>query len=453
MILHAFGYVVDVLRTSNKRPNWKTLQLKSHPHVAVVIPVKHEPSHVLENTLTTIMGMDYKNKHVFLLDGSTDKKYISQNKNLAKLHGVEYFAPKTLHGAKAGIINEFLKTCDYPYLLVFDADYAPFPDFLERVVAVAEKGEKIAFVQTPQFYANIETSPIARGAAMQQSIFYESICEAKSTVNAMFCCGTNVLLRTCALKEIGGFDETSVTEDLASSLKMHMKGYDSIYFNHVRAFGMAPENLPAYFKQQHRWAAGTAGVFREMIKNLFRNPSALRPWQWWEYFLSTTYYFVGWAFFLLMLCPIMFLLFGVPSYFVHPSVYVTTFVPYYVMTLLTFYLTMRNRNYGFSEVYNGIILGSLNFPVLMVATAEGIFGKKMTFQKTPKGLNDKMTFISLWPWHLMIVFNLVAIFFGILNFRLNPYAMGINIFWCVYHIFLLSHIYHLNKVPDLTKNL
>src|SRR5437764_501255 len=97
--------------------------------------------------------------------------------------------------------------------LVFDADQNPTPSFLKETVSLIERDPKIAFVQTPQFYSNMDVSHLAKAAAVQQSIFFENICQAKESVDAMFCCGTNFLMRKSALWEAGGFDETSITED------------------------------------------------------------------------------------------------------------------------------------------------------------------------------------------------------------------------------------------------
>ncbi len=336
-------------------------------------------------------------------------------------------------------------------MAIFDADQNPMPGFLQKTVYFLEKDEKLAFIQTPQFYTNIDVSPIAKGSTVQQAIFYEAICEGKSLSDAMFCCGTNVLFRKSALDEVGGFDEASITEDFATSVKLHSGGYKSLYYKNVCAFGMAPESLPAYFKQQNRWAAGTISVMNKLIRQFIRNPRSLSIPQWWEYFLAATYYFIGWAFFILMISPIAYLLFNVPSFFYHPAYYIGTFVPYYILSLLIFYTTMLKRNYPFKSVYLGTILGMLSFPVLMKSAAAGLFNKKMTFGITAKGKKEKMSFISLWPWHVMLLLNIAAVGSGVnrIMWGENLYSIGVNIFWAVYHMFILLHIYVLNKEPVL----
>lgn len=455
MIIHALGFMIDILRLNHKKTYFqKYKNLENRPSVAIIVAAKNEPAEVLEKTFVTLDTVEYPQKNIYFLEDSDDPRCIKRDKKLTEKYGISFFQPKKLHGAKAGIINDFLKVCQEKYIAVFDADQNPMPDFLKKVVPIIEASEKIAFVQTPQFYSNVEYSPIAKAAEMQQAVFYESICEAKGSVNAMFCCGSNVILRVSALQDVGGFDEESITEDFATSIKFHLKGYHSVYYNHVCVFGLAPKSLQAYLKQQARWAGGTLGVFRIVLKKFLANPFALKLSQWWEYYLSGTYYLVGWVFFILMICPIVYILFGVPSYFTYPQAYLITFIPYYIATLLLFYATMKKRHYQITDVFHGIIMGSLSFPVLMTSTLLGFLGKKMRFEVTKKGASEVMPLLSLWPWFSIGGLNILAIGIGFAKLSTNPYALGVNIFWCTYHLFILMHIVYFNqRVIDKKDNL
>ncbi len=292
---HAWGFMLNIISLQGgkyKIPKVKLISGKE-PFVAVIVPVKNEPPQVVEQTMITLYALAYPNKNIYLLDGSDDKVIIAKYKRYAKKYGIIYKHVRKPTHSKAQTINRFLPSFKEKYLAIFDADQNPLSNFLTETVSVAESDDNLAFVQTPQLYSNIEVSPIAKGAAMQQSIFYESICEAKSTQNAIFCCGTNVLIRTKVLQRINGFDESSVTEDFSSSIDIHSLGYRSFYLNKVLTFGMAPESLPSYIKQQNRWALGTTGVLRKLILKIIHEPQSLSSMQWWEYFLSASYYFVG----------------------------------------------------------------------------------------------------------------------------------------------------------------
>jgi len=453
-IIHSLGFIISIIRLRKPNANYHRhaeLDRNNLPSVTILVPARNEPLSILELTFISLTSLDYSNKAIFFLDGS-DEEYLIANRELADKYRIGYFHPTEKPKSKAEIINLYLPMVSSKYISVFDADQNPLPEFLTETVGLSEYSKNIGFVQTPQLYSNFNTSPIARGAALQQSIFYENVCESKGRSGSMFCCGTNFLMKTEVLKKVGGFDASSVTEDFATSVKIHSLGYRSIYYNHVRVFGLAPETLPAYLKQQFRWSAGSVGVLRRLVLDSLDGKLHLNLNQKWEYFLSATYYFVGWSFFILMLCPILYLLFDIPSYFASPYLYLGTFIPYYVLMLITFYATMKKRNYKMKDVFTGIIMGSMSYPVLIKSTSAAILGRKVSFEITAKGQSGKLSFWKLWPWTAMIALNLVAVSYGFFRLSENYYAIGINMAWCLYHSFLLSHIFKLNKSPKLEIN-
>ena len=49
----------------------------------------------------------------------------------------------------------------------------------------------------------------------------------------------------------------SVTEDMATSMRLHAMGWESVYHHEVLAYGLAPEDLGTMLTQRLRWAQGT----------------------------------------------------------------------------------------------------------------------------------------------------------------------------------------------------
>ncbi|UCD14931.1 MAG: glycosyltransferase, partial [Candidatus Omnitrophota bacterium] len=450
LIIHALGYVINVFRIFLKQNDSTSptvdAELKSQPPVAVLVAARHEPKEVLEETFITINNMNYKNKQVYFLDDSSDENYKKDADALSEELSLVLFRRKERHGAKAGIINDCLKTLTQKYVVVFDADQNPLPDFLNILIPIMENNEKFAFIQTPQFYSNIEESNVARGAAFQQAVFYEYICEGKSSGGAMFCCGTNIVFRRQALSDVGGLDESTVTEDFATSVKLHSKGWKSLYYNHVYAFGMGPRNLNGYFRQQFRWAAGTISVLKKLIWQFVTKPFSLRPIQWWEYFLSSSYYLIGLAFFFLMICPIIYLLFKIPSFFIKPEVYFLAFLPYIMLSVGIFYMVLGLRNYKVKDLFIGQLLGVAAFPVYLRAALTVLLGIKITFGVTGKGSGGRLAYIRFWPQLALLSLNFIAFVWGINRFiyEREP-AVLVNGFWVLYHFMILSGVFYFNE--------
>jgi cellulose synthase (UDP-forming) len=301
-------------------------------------------------------------------------------------------------------------------------------------------------VQTPQFYTNIDESRVARAAAFQQAVFYEYICEGKSSQDAMFCCGTNIIFRRTALVGAGGMDESTVTEDFATSLKLHREKWRSLYYDHVNAFGMGPVNLSGYFQQQFRWANGTIDVLKRVIKGVFADPKSLNARQWWEYFLSGSYYLIGLAYLMLMAFPILYLLFEVPSFFAKPEVYFLAFLPYFLLSMSVFYFILKERNYSGRDLFLGQLLGSITFSVYVRAAFSALTGRKTGFGITSKTKSAAIPYKLLWPQISLMGLNYIALVWGINRFiyERQP-AVIINCFWAFFHCALLSSLFYFNE--------
>ena len=484
ILFHGIGYLVHLLFVIRSRQSWSATDnvppLKSTPPVAVVVASYKEPLDVVEDTLVCFYNLTYSNKRLYFLDDtrydlpSSDpaamQAYRAAIDALCRRLGVNLFRRKW-HGAKAGIINDFMEFIDgktregfefqsftgqdrtekEKYLVVFDADANPMPDFIRPLVAFMEANPKLAFVQTPQYYTNFETNRVAMASGLQQVVFYEYICEGKSAHGATFCCGTNVIFRREAFLDVGGFDETSVTEDFVTSMIFHRRGWESRYYNKVSAFNMGPEDLGAYFKQQFRWALGTIGLLRQLIALLVRHPRALSLAQWWEYLVSGSYYLIGTVFLIIVLCPVLYLFFTIPTYFSRPEVYALFFIPYFVLTLFIFFSSLSRRNYRIRDIFLGQLLVSITFPVYIKATLLGLLGIRGRFIVTPKGGGTSLPLRDLWPQLGVAALSFAAIVWGVQRMIYEPVpaaAMLINMFWCLYHFAILSSVLYFNQ-PEM----
>ena len=488
IIIHGINYfrhIIQVLRAHGSFSHEPPVPPigNNKPPVAIIVSSFREPLAVIENTLVCFHNLTYANKGIYFLDDTRydqgapedNRQYRESIDALCRRIGIPVFRRKW-HGAKAGMINDFLalragetresfemqswgKPLGEPekYIMVFDADMNPFPNAVEPLVAAMEANPKLAFIQTPQYYTNFEANRIARAAGLQQVVFYEFICEGKGIEGAMFCCGTNVIFRREALMDIGGFDETSVTEDIVTSVKFHMNGWQSAYSSKVCAFGMGPEDLGGYFKQQFRWALGTLGLFRHLASLFIHRPRAMALSVWWEYIVSSTYYFIGTVFLLMVLTPICYIFFRIPTYFARPEIYFVAFIPYFALTLLVFFTTLEQRQYRFRDIFLGQLLIAITFPVYLQAAWWALIGKKGGFVVTPKAGANSLPLKSLWPQLLIIILAYLAIIWGFCRIyyeREFVSAVLVNMFWCLYHMLILGSVFYFNAVePSNERNI
>jgi len=101
--------------------------------------------------------------------------------------------------AKAGNLNNALLATDGEFLLILDADQIPAPEILDRTLGYF-LDEKVALVQTPQYFTNVpESDPLGS----QAPLFYGPIQQGKDGWNAAFFCGSNAIIRREALMQLG----------------------------------------------------------------------------------------------------------------------------------------------------------------------------------------------------------------------------------------------------------
>ena len=416
------------------------------PATAVLIATFNEEPSILEETVICVVNLDYVKKTIYIVDDSTNENLRQGIQNLAEKYGCVFVHRENRRGYKAGAINDLMESLSEKYMAVFDADQKPVHNFLTQTIPFLEEDPKLAFIQTPQFYHNTENNPVAFGAAHQQAVFYEYICEGKNVSDAMFACGSKIVYRTEALHNVGGFDEKSVTEDFATALRLHLKGWKTLYYNHVSVYGLGPESLSGYFTQQMRWALGTLGVFKSMIVRFFRAPGALRPGQWWEYFVSGSYYLVGWANFIFIISPAAFLLAGVRPLIANPLFYAAAFLPYFIFSMGTFYLSMGRRGYKARALLVGQSLGFISIWTLMNAAVMALFNIKRPFGVVPKGVSGKLDIKYLTPQLALIALSLAAVAVGIYKLVSSlDMILIINIIWAAYHAFMLGTVFYFNR--------
>jgi cellulose synthase (UDP-forming) len=472
LCLHGAGYFLSVIKAERRQQHTAPILFSQYretspssggraarpgvPPVAVLVAAFNESVDVLDETLASVCAMDYPAMHVYLIDDSTRADCQEGAARVAATYGATLVHRTDRSGYKAGAINDLIPRLDEPYIALLDADQRPLQAWLKDLVPYMEARADLAFVQTPQVYVNTEGLRVAEAAAYQQAVFFEYICEGKSHSNAMFCCGSNVIIRRDALLSIGCvvkgrqhfFDETSVTEDFATSFRLHAKGWRTDYVNEPYVVGMGPETLPAYFTQQMRWAMGTLAVGLQVARRLLTHPRALRPGQWWEYLLSGSYYFVGFANLIFMLAPMMFFVFGVRPLRTHSYLYLIFFVPYIIFTMNLFFFGMWLRHYSIRGIWLASALSFATFWIYIKAAVVAVFGLKRAFGVTPKGVGGAIPVSGMLPELVMFACNAGAALGGVYQLVTGGWSVAyvINTIWASYHAVLLSTLFvYFNK--------
>ena len=339
------------------------------PVVDVLVPVYDEPVAIVEPTVAAAGRMTGADVRVWLLDdGGSDAM-----RALAGRHDATYLRRRARAGAKAGNINHALAHADAEFVVVLDCDHVPAPGFLEATLGELDD-ERVAFVQTPQWYANADRGEVAGAAWSQQALFFGPIARGKDGHDAMFCCGTNVVFRRSALVDAGGFPADSVTEDFELSIRLHERGWRSRYVPEVLAAGLGPEDMASYVSQQQRWSRGCIGALGAVVRA--RLPLRMKL----QYLLSASYFLSGWTVLVYMTFPVVRIVTGAqPLAATTADQFLAHFAPYFGMALLA--LTWLG---GGAYTFRAFALQAASFWIHVQSTVLALLRRRGRFVVTPK---------------------------------------------------------------------
>jgi cellulose synthase (UDP-forming) len=185
----------------------------------------------------------------------------------------------------------------------------------------------------------------------------------------------------------------SVTEDMATCMRLHGLGWRTAYHDETLAWGLAPEDLPTMLTQRLRWAQGTVQVM------LRENPLVQRKLTWPQrlmYFATMWSYLSGFAAIVYLAAPIIYLTIGVLPVQALSTSFFVRLVPFLIVNQLLFVVIANGRKTWRGQQYSLAL-----FPVWIKACtsafANVVLGRPLDFAVTPKTKQA-----STGPaWHLV----------------------------------------------------
>lgn len=232
------------------------------PFVDIFLPICGEDIEILQNTWKHIASLPYRNKRVYVLDDS--RSNCDEHRKMAEQYNFTYLSrPNKGWMKKAGNLRYAYERSRGEFIIIFDADFAPHPDFIKEALPHMQN-PRVGIVQSPQYFdLSDETrkkSPLAYGAAHVQEAFYRFIQVARDRFGGTICCGSNAIYRRAALDEVGGTALIEHSEDAHTGFSLVNRGWIVRYIPVILAVGVCPDDAQAYFHQQHRWCFGSLSL-------------------------------------------------------------------------------------------------------------------------------------------------------------------------------------------------
>ena len=210
---------------SNKRPN-----------VVVQIPIFNE-RFVARRIVQSCADLEWPKEHLWIqvLDDSTDDTTSIISTLVLELqnqgYNIELRHRDERSGYKAGALKEGLvaiqEIVDVEYVAIFDADFIPHRDFLQRSLPYFED-EKVGMVQSRWDHINRYENFLTCWSAILLDGHFVLEHSARFQSGRIFNFnGTAGVWRIDAIFDAGGWQHDTITEDMDLSYRAAMRGWNS----------------------------------------------------------------------------------------------------------------------------------------------------------------------------------------------------------------------------------
>lgn len=242
----------------------------------------------------------------------------------------------------------------------------------------------------------------------------------------------------------------SVTEDMATAMRIHALGWKSVYHDHLLAHGMAPEDLGSSLQQRLRWAQGTLQVMLRENPLVKRGLSVAQRLM---YFATMWNYLSGFANFVFVAAPVAYLVFNERPVHAYSTVFLLHLLPYIICNQGMFMViswirgkknnipTWRGQQYSFA-------LFPLWIRAAITTVANVYFGRPLGFVVTPKTREETSTAKMLklvWPQIATVAVLLISTVIGLVKLYLGtaPSIEGtwLNVVWVAIDVLWMSVVF------------
>ncbi|MDE8669506.1 glycosyltransferase [Pseudarthrobacter sp. H3Y2-7] len=230
----------------------------------------------------------------------------------------------------------------------------------------------------------------------------------------------------------------SVTEDMATAMRMHAMGWESVYHHEILAYGLAPEDIATMLTQRLRWAQGTIQVL------LRENPlvqKGLKIGQRLMYFATMWTYLSGYAAVIYFAAPIIYLLLGILPVTSLSWEFFLRFIPFMVANQLLFAVAGRGIPTWRGQQYS-LALFPTWIKACTTAARNVWFGRPLGFAVTPKSRQTGGPSWSLIrPQIIVAALLAVAAVVGLIRLATGlaePLGTLVNVAWVIFDLVVMS---------------
>jgi cellulose synthase/poly-beta-1,6-N-acetylglucosamine synthase-like glycosyltransferase len=279
VILAVYGwhrYYLVYLYMKNKDCHPAPAGMDQLPKVTVQLPIYNE-LYVADRLIDAVCQLNYPREllEIQVLDDSTDETRIVAERavmrNAASGIDITYLHRTDRTGYKAGALEAGMKVAKGEFIAIFDADFMPSLDFLEKTVPYFGD-DRIAMVQARWGHINQDYSLLTKIQSILLDAHFVLEHGGRNRAGLFFNFnGTAGIWRRTAITDAGGWQHDTLTEDLDLSYRAQLRGWKFIFLPGLVAPAEVPVEMNSFKSQQHRWAKGSIQTCKKLLPTILRS--------------------------------------------------------------------------------------------------------------------------------------------------------------------------------------
>lgn len=368
------------------------------PIVTIQLPVYNE-FYVVERLIDAVANFDWpiEKLEIQVLDDSNDETVdiiANKVKELRKKGiDIKQLIRPNREGFKAGALAYGMDLLRGEYVAIFDADFVPESDFLNRTIPYFYD-KNIGMVQTRWGHLNRDYSILTKLQAFALDAHFKVEQRGRNAGDHFINFnGTAGIWRKKAIVDAGGWQSDTLTEDLDLSYRAQLKGWKFKYLEGVESPAELPVTMTALKSQQFRWSKGAAECTRKNLgKVLIKRGIGLKTKLNATFHLLNSFLFICIMSLVLLSIPAMLVINQFPRF---DDLFRNSLSFFFITTIILgiiYFVSNKSSADNFSVALFKFILF---FPLFLALTmgigfynaigvVEGYLGKKSPFIRTPK---------------------------------------------------------------------
>ncbi len=278
---HRFAVIRGYLKYRNRVPQEPAQRFEQLPRVTIQLPLFNERN-VVDQLMEGVLRIRYPREllEIQVLDDSTDDTHPYTEALVARLkeqgHPIEYVHRTNRTGYKAGALQEGMAKARGEFMAVFDADFIPPEDYLEKTIHFFAD-PKVGVVQTRWTYLNRDHNLLTEVQALMLDGHFALEHVARFGQGLFFNFnGTAGILRRVMIEDAGGWQHDTLTEDSDLSYRAQLKGWRFVYLPWMECPSELPVDTYGFQVQQQRWAKGLTQVAMKLLPAIMKAPIGWR---------------------------------------------------------------------------------------------------------------------------------------------------------------------------------